>query len=60
MDNKTYSSMYHDLVNQKRLEIEAFSGTVIRYGKERGVQTPVHQEIYDGLLPYHLEHTRQR
>lgn len=52
------SSMYHDLVHHKPLEIEAFSGTVVRYGRELGIPTPVHSTIYAALLPYHLQHSQ--
>lgn len=56
-DNNSRSSLYHDLVNDRRIEIEAFSGTVVKYGKEFGIPTPVHRAIYSSLLPYHLKHT---
>jgi 2-dehydropantoate 2-reductase len=56
----TYSSMYHDLVNGKPLEIDAFSGTLIRYGEQLGIATPIHRAIYAALLPHHLKHMRLR
>ncbi len=56
--NGNRSSMYHDLVHHKPLEIEAFSGAVVRYGRELGIPTPVHSTIYAALLPYHLQHSR--
>ncbi len=56
-DNNTRSSLYHDLSHEKPMEIEALSGTVVRYGRELGIPTPVHQTIYASLLPYHLKHT---
>ena len=55
-DNNSRSSMYHDLVHNKRIEIEAFSGTIVRYGAALGIPTPVHRAIYAALLPYHLKH----
>lgn len=54
-DNSSRSSLYHDLVNNRRLEIEAFSGTIVRYGRELGIETPVHRAIYAALLPHHLK-----
>jgi 2-dehydropantoate 2-reductase len=60
MDNNTYSSMYHDLVNGNPLEIEAFSGTVIRYGQQLGIPTPTHRSIYAVLLPHHLKNLKSR
>lgn len=50
------SSMYYDLTHGKPLEIEAFSGTIIRYGDELGISTPVHRKIYETLFPFHLKH----
>ena len=60
MDTNTYSSMYYDLVNEKPLEIEAFAGTLSRYGQRLGVPTPTHRTIYATLLPYHLKHLSKR
>ncbi len=57
-DNNSRSSMYHDLANHKPLEIEAFSGTVVKYGRELGIATPAHKAIYAGLLPHHLKYSR--
>lgn len=58
-DNNSRSSMYHDVTHGRPLEIEAFSGTVLRYGKALGIATPVHHAIYACLLPYHLKHSRK-
>ena len=55
-DNSSRSSLYHDLAHNKPLEVEALSGTVVKYGKELGIPTPVHRAIYAGLLPYHRKH----
>jgi len=57
-DNNSRSSLYHDLVHGRRLEVEAFSGTIVRYGGELGIPTPVHRAIYASLLPHHLKHAR--
>jgi len=58
--NNSRSSLYHDLVYDRPLEIEALSGGVIKLGKEPGIPTPIHQTIYASLLPYHLKNTNQR
>jgi 2-dehydropantoate 2-reductase len=55
----TRSSMYFDLVSEKPMEIEALNGTVVRFGEQLGVPTPIHRVIYSVLLPHHLKHTRQ-
>ncbi len=60
MATNTYSSMYHDLINGRPLEIEAFSGALIRYGQRLGVSVPTHTTIYAALLPHHLTNLKKR
>jgi 2-dehydropantoate 2-reductase len=43
------SSMHKDLLKGNRLEIDALSGAVVRYGAAKGVPTPAHQTIYTAL-----------
>ena len=45
-------SMYHDLVNGLRLELEALNGEVVRRGDEQVIQTPLNFAIYAALKPY--------
>lgn len=47
----TKPSMLADLEAGRRLELEAMSGTVVRYGRETGVPTPVHWAVYAALKP---------
>jgi len=58
--NDTRSSLYHDLVNGKPMEIDALSGAVARFGAQLHVPTPVHEFFYAALLPHHLNHLRRR
>jgi 2-dehydropantoate 2-reductase len=60
MATNTYSSMYHDLVHGKPLEVEAFAGTVTRYSRQLGVPAPTHKTIYAVLLPHHVKHLNAR
>jgi 2-dehydropantoate 2-reductase len=46
------SSMYNDLAAGRRLEVEALNGTVVRYGREAGVPTPLNMAIYAALAPH--------
>jgi 2-dehydropantoate 2-reductase len=46
------SSMHKDLLNGKRLEIDALNGAIIRLGHAKGIPTPVHQTIFACLKPY--------
>lgn len=43
------SSMQRDLERGRRLEVDALSGAVVRYGRKVGVDTPVHHSIYAAL-----------
>ncbi len=43
------SSMHKDLLNGKRLEIDALSGAIVRLGAAKRIPTPVHQTIYMAL-----------
>ena len=45
-------SMYYDLNDGRRLELEALNGTVVRLGREYGVDTPMNFAIYAALKPY--------
>ena len=45
-------SMYYDLHNGKRLELDAINGTVVRLGQEYAVDTPMNFARYAALKPY--------
>lgn len=45
------SSMQRDVANGKPFELEAFSGTVLRHGRQLGVPTPIHAALYALLRP---------
>ncbi len=46
------ASMLVDLERGKRLELEWLSGAVCRFGRETGVDTPVHRVVLAALSPY--------
>ncbi|MBI4674891.1 MAG: 2-dehydropantoate 2-reductase [Chloroflexi bacterium] len=48
------SSLQRDIMEGKRSELDAWSGAVVRLGREVNVTTPTHQFIYDALLPFEL------
>jgi 2-dehydropantoate 2-reductase len=48
---ETKPSLLVDLEAGRRLELEAMSGTVVRYGRDAGVGTPVHGVVYAALKP---------
>ena len=49
------ASLYHDLAAGKRLELDALSGAVVRFGEAIGVGTPMNRAIYAALKPHDLK-----
>lgn len=47
-----YSSLLHDLLHGKPMELETLHGTVVRLGDELGVEVPVTRTIYALLSPW--------
>jgi len=50
----TKTSLYHDLVQGKRIEVEALQGTAVRLGQRYGVPTPMNFAIYAHVKPYDI------
>lgn len=48
----TYSSLHHDLVHGRRLELEALHGHAVRLGERLGVPVPTIFAVYAALKPY--------
>jgi 2-dehydropantoate 2-reductase len=48
----SYSSLHHDLITGKRMELEALHGTVVRRAAECEISTPVSEVIYGMLRPW--------
>lgn len=44
------TSLQRDIIAGQASELEAWSGAVVRLGRESGVPTPLHDFIYDSLL----------
>ena len=47
-----YSSMYMDLANGKRLELDALHGHAVKLGERYGISTPALFLVYAALKPY--------
>ena len=45
------TSLHRDVADGRRSELEAWTGAVVRLGKDAGVATPVNEFIYASLLP---------
>lgn len=48
------TSLQRDIIAGRRSELDAWSGAVVRLGREAGVETPLHEFTYDSLLPAEL------
>lgn len=46
------ASMHRDLLNGRKLELDALSGAAVRLGALKNVETPIHQTIYVALQPH--------
>ncbi len=51
------SSMYHDLERGNRLEVAWLSGSVIEFGREVGIETPLNRAVAD-ILALHADGRR--
>jgi len=49
------TSLQRDIMAGKPSELEAWNGAVVRFGRQAGVPTPLHEFIYDSLLPQEMQ-----
>lgn len=54
LDPSATTSLQRDIIAGKRSELDAWTGAAVRLGREAGVETPLHEFIYDSLLPSEL------
>jgi 2-dehydropantoate 2-reductase len=47
-----FASLYHDLVAGHPMELEALQGTLLRLGREHGIETPIGRAVYAVLEPW--------
>jgi 2-dehydropantoate 2-reductase len=52
----SYSSLHHDLVTGRRLELDALHGELTRRAARHGINVPVSEVIYGLLRPWELAH----
>jgi 2-dehydropantoate 2-reductase len=50
----SYSSLHHDLVTGRQMELDALHGTVVRRARRAGVPTPASEAVYAILRPWQL------
>jgi 2-dehydropantoate 2-reductase len=56
----SYSSLHHDLVTGRRLELDALHGELTRRAASHGIRVPVSEVIYGLLRPWELVHAQAR
>lgn len=54
LDPSSTTSLQRDIAAGKPSELEAWNGAVVRLGRETGVPTPLHEFVYQSLLPSEL------
>lgn len=47
-----HASMCHDLLAERRMEIDGLSGLIARLGEELGIPVPIHRTITAALTPF--------
>jgi 2-dehydropantoate 2-reductase len=58
LDPNSYSSLHHDLVTGRRMELEALHGTAVRRAGQLGIAAPANEAIYAILRPWALRSER--
>ena len=54
------ASMQRDIIDGKPSELESQTGTIVRYGKESNVPTPINTFIYNSILPTEIIARRKK
>jgi 2-dehydropantoate 2-reductase len=52
LEPQATSSLHHDLVHGRRMELEALHGTVVRLARKHGLSVPVCETLYGVLKPW--------
>jgi 2-dehydropantoate 2-reductase len=46
------ASLYHDLANHRRMELDSLNGRVVQFAKKHGIPVPMNFAIYAALSPH--------
>jgi 2-dehydropantoate 2-reductase len=52
LDSDMYSSLHYDLTHDKRMELDALQGSVLRHASEVDVAVPMNEAVYALLRPW--------
>ena len=52
LESDTYSSLYYDLTHNKRMELDALHGSVVRHANDVDVAVPMNEAVYAILRPW--------
>lgn len=59
LEPDAYSSLYYDLKNGNRMELEALHGTLLQKAEEHGVRIPRSSTVYAILRPWAVKNARE-
>jgi 2-dehydropantoate 2-reductase len=59
LDADAYSSLHYDLTHGKRMELDAFHGTVVDLAEEHGIDAPACEAVYAILEPWAVRNARE-
>jgi 2-dehydropantoate 2-reductase len=52
LDGEMYSSLHYDLTHEKRMELDALNGSVVRHADDVGVDVPMNEAVHAILRPW--------
>lgn len=58
LEPESYSSLHYDLTHDKRMELEALHGAVVRAAETAGVDVPMTEALYGLLRPWAVRNDR--
>ena len=58
LEAESYSSLHYDLTHDKRMELEALHGAVVRAAEAEGVDVPMTEALYAVLRPWAVRNDR--
>jgi 2-dehydropantoate 2-reductase len=58
LDADAYSSLHYDMTHGKRMELDAFHGTVVDLADDHGIDVPACEAVYAILEPWAKRNTR--
>lgn len=58
LEADAYSSLHYDLTHERRMELDALHGSVVRHADDAGVEVPANEAVHAILRPWADRHER--